>query len=297
MPFHFRSRRQEAAARRNQYVLAFTALALVVAILVCWLIIRYYQSGISDKPAEENSVSSLPVEDPAQTAATLLILNQSEAERFVLVQFNPADKKAYTIPLPAQLDGGQGATLAEILRKHGSPQAKETAAQVLGLPITHHLTLSVEDVETYLNYLEGGVTYTLPEAATYINDSLVEATIPAGEHHLTANQVGGLLRHDGWSNQTADRVAAELIAAILNQYMVPEHRFGGDFAALANLAQTDIRIDHYNAYSSTLEQLANSNTAGTLCQAIAIPGKYTKDRFSLDREALHHTPLYDETQP
>lgn len=294
MPFHFQSKRQEAAARRKKYVLATIALLLAIAILVGWLVVSYHRTAASEKPEEESSLPAPPVEEPADTASSLLILKEEETLRLVLVQFAPATHRAYTLPIPANLDCG-GQKLSDILQKEGSPRVKKAVAAALGIPITHHITMSITNMERYLNYLESGVTYTLPEAATYPNDSLVEATIPAGEQHLAANQVSGLLRYNKWSKKdTAHTVAAELVAAILNQYLIPDHRFDGDYATLANLMTTDIRIDHYTAYVSTLEKLADYNTDGILCTALPIHGTEQDGLFRLDRNTLKESPLYDE---
>jgi len=212
----------------------------------------------------------------------------------VLIQFRPAESKAYTLSLPAATDCGNGQSLASVLRKSGSPLAAEQASKLLGLPISHYITLTVEQIETYVNYLEGGVSMNLPEQITYINDSLVEATLSAGKQQLAANQVGALLRYEGWSDpQRSYTVAAAFVAAVLNQYMQPEHRFGGDFAYLANLMLSDIRIDHFNAYADTLSALADSNKDGNLCEPLTIQGKTQNGLFLPNMEELRQTALYD----
>ncbi len=296
MPMQFYSRRKQRKKRRTQYALAFIALALVLIVLVSWLATRYHLSGAGQEPDPSASSTPLVDEPVADTAATLLILNEEEQEQFILLQASPARQEICAVSIPAILDAGDGRSLADTLQKNGSPRVKEAVAKALELPIAHYISLDAAAVESYMNYLESGLTFSLPETVSYTDEGGLTVRMEAGERQLTANQVRRLLQYDGWKESaTAQQVAADLIAAILNQYLLPQRSYGGDFAALANLVQTDIRIDHYNAYRTTLQYLADSNTAGSLCRTIMVSGSTTpQGLFDPDLDALRQdTPLYD----
>ena len=114
---------------------------------------------------------------------------------------------------------------------------------------------------------------------------------------ITAGQAGALLRYTGWSKTaTGDTVAARLVCGVLNRFMQPGHRFDGDFATLANVAQTDMRINHYNAYAATLVDLASGNT-GDLAQVVSLTGTIEGGLFHPDVAALRaETPLYAQVK-
>ena len=293
----FPSRRQEARNHRARVALALIALVLAICVLVAWLATRYYLSGAAERP-ENSDPSSLPVETlPAETATSLLILGDTGKERFLLVQFAPASGQAYVAAVPAAMDDGTGQAIAATLQKSGCPQVKQSVQTALGLPLSHYIAVNTVGVEKYMNYLESGVSLTLPEAVSYTDDSGLTLRLVAGLRQLTAGQLGLLLRYDGWSSPAVgDTVAAELVTALLNRYLQPEHRFDGDFAALANVVQTDIRIDHYNAYRTTLLELANANT-GTLAKTVTLTGTTENDLFHPDVATLRkQSPLYDQPE-
>ncbi len=293
----FRSRRQEAISRRWRSALAIIALILAMTGLAGWLAMRYYLSGAA-RPPENSEASSTPVEDiPAETASSLLILGDPGQERFLLVQFAPADDRISVLPLPATMDDGSGQAITTTLLKNGASRVRAVVEAVLGLPVSHYLHLDTEAVEEYLNYLEGSVTVELPETVKYTDENGGKVQLSNGERLITAGQAGALLRYTGWSKASVgDTVAARLVCGVLNRFMQPDHRFDGDFAALANVAQTDIRINHYNAYTATLVDLASGNT-GDLAQVVSLTGTTEGGLFRPDVAALRaETPLYAQVK-
>ena len=294
----FPSRRKEARNRRIRIALCLTAMVLAILTLAAWLGIRYYLSGIASQPPENSEPSSLPEEPlPAETATSLLILGDRGEEQFLLVQFAPADGRAYVAPLPTTMDDGSGQSLSSLLQKSGAPRVKSAVQAMLQLPLSHYVTVTAKGVEDYMNYLEGGLTMTLPEAVNTTDTSGLTVRLNAGQRQLTAAQIAVLLRYDGWSSAAVrSRFAADLVATVLNQYLQPGHRFDGDFAALANVIQSDIRIDHYNAYRTALHGLADSNT-GELACVLSLAGKTEQGLWRPDVAAIRaQTPLYANRQ-
>ncbi|MBQ8684240.1 MAG: hypothetical protein IJ518_06980 [Clostridia bacterium] len=293
----FRSRRQEAISRRIKVAVAVAALLLALAVLGAWLTTRYYLSGAANRP-ESSAPSSTPTEEiTAETATTLLILGDAGKEHFLLVQFAPADRQGYVAAVPATLDAGNGQTIAITVQKNGYPRVKQAIQNTLQLPLSHYIAADTKAVEEYMNYLEGGLTFTLPEEVTYTDENGLTTHLSAGQRQLTAGQVGLLLRYEGWSSTPVGHtVVAQLVEAILNQYMTPNHRFDGDFAALSNLVQTDIRIDHYNAYRTALQAMGDANNAGSLIQVVSIVGATESGLFKPDLTAMQQSPLYSQTE-
>lgn len=295
MPLYFTKPKRWPPSRPVQFILAFLVLLVVLVVLGAWLFIGYRQSigpGQSD-----GSDTSLPVsaEPLAGTANSLLIINESGHEQFVLIQANPAAGRMAVAPVPATLRATDGSTLADTLRKHGSASAKETVAAALELPIEHYITLSAAGTETYLGYLENGLTLTLAEDVSYTDANGAKVKLSAGERTLAPGQAAALLRYTDWkSPDNGLAVAADLTAAVLNQYLLPDHSLGGHFAALSNAAQTDLRIDHFNSYRSTLAYLAEQND-GTLCRCVTLSGTTTDGLFTPDLTAIRaQTGLYAE---
>ena len=143
--------------------------------------------------------------------------------------------------------------------------------------------------------LDRGVTYTLPESMQYTDKNGSTIRLSAGEQQLTGAQMAAVLQNDTWSNiDIQKQTTTNVIAAILNQYIVPQQSLDGYFSALADTAQTDLRIDHYNAFRRTLSHLGDNNT-GALCQIITLIGTEQNGQFLPDVSAMQaQTDLYRE---
>lgn len=292
MPLYFRKRRP--LGQRTQFILAIAALALVLAILLGWLFVRHQLSHPSPESqnSEPNDVVT-PVYTKADTTQLLVILTDAGAERFWLVQAAPADVAMHCATIPPKTITPIGLTLTEALHKHGPAKATEQVSALTKLTVRHYLALSSADAETFLNDLEEGVSYTLPETVQFTEQNGASVRLQAGDRILTAAQTAGLLRYTKWQQPHAQQNAgADLLTAILNQYLLPNRSLHGDFSTLSNLAQTNLRIQDYTAYESTLDYLANGNT-GSLCDTIIIPGSSDKaGSFTTDVNALKKTALY-----
>lgn len=292
MPLYFRKRRP--LGQRAQFILAITALALVLALLLGWLFMRHQLSREPQGPeSSAPSESAPPTYTEADTTQLLVILTDTGAEQFWLVQAAPMNKKMHIASIPAKTTTPAGLTLAEALHKHGPATATSHVATLTGLSVRSHMALSSADAETFLNDLEGGLSYTLPEAVQFTEQNEATVRLPAGPRTLTAAQTAGLLRYTHWTkNETQQTAGADLLSAILNQYLSPDRGLHGDFSTLSNLCQTNLRIHDYNAYKDTLDYLAASNT-GDICDTVTLPGKYDKaGNFTIDAAALKKSSLY-----
>lgn len=292
MALYFTKRRHWPPSRPVQFVLAFIALALAVAVLIAWLIIGYHRSAPTAIPEQEPSSPTEEIEVVTDIGRCLVILDLEDTHHFLLVQTDPVKARISTVHIPANLVV-ENTTLGSTLKKHGSPQAVRAVAKALELPMTHYITLDTDGIENFVNQFENGITYTLPEAITYTDENGISARLTAAEHALTGSQVVGILRYDHWkknSNRTA--VATGLVCALLDQYLTDGFPLRSYFGLLANEAVTDLRIDNFNAYHTALTHLAQSNTGG-ICRIADLPGKTENGKFTANiQEFQKESGLY-----
>ncbi|MBR5523818.1 MAG: hypothetical protein IKU51_00925 [Clostridia bacterium] len=292
MPLYFTKPRRWPPSRPVQFVLAFLALLLTLAVLAVWLFIGYRNNKSPEQPDE--GASSAVSEPLAGVGNLLLIINEADHEQFVLIQAAPDAGRMTAVPLPANLDVGDGVTLCDTLRKHGSPRAKQAVATLLELPIKQYITLTAKDAESYFGYLDEGITLTLSEEITYTDKNGATIHLSAGEKTLAAGQAAALLQYTGWKEpENGLNLAADLTVALLNRYLTPLRAMEGHFAALSNAAQTDLRIDDFNAYRSTLAHLAAKND-GNLCRRVVLDGSTVDGLFVPDMVSFRaQSGLYD----
>lgn len=282
MPLYFTKPRRWPPSRPVQFALAFLALLIAVSLLALWLFIGY-RSNKEPSQSNNNTASSAPVESLADSSGLLLIINEKEHEQFVLVYAAPANRRMTVIPLPANTETANGSTLTEIYRKSGAGQAQQATEELLGLSVKHYLALSASDALGYFEQLDKGLAFTVAEDVVYTDKNGAHAKLTAGKNDLTAAQMTALLQYTEWkSPENALTVAADLTAALLNQYLTPDHSTNGHFASIANVAQTDLRIDHFNAYRATLAHFASANE-GDLCQRVLLSGTTVGNKFIPDK--------------
>ena len=258
--------------------------------------VEYYTEQ-SRNPEPDESTSSAPpaAEYTAEDAGNLLIIVRDDsAEHYVLVQADPAEKEMVSVPLPGGLTADGKGSLSATLAKSGPAKATALVETALELPVSHYIQMTGNQVESFLNYLENGVTLTLPQAVEFTDENGAKLQLKAGEHTLNATQAVSLLRYTDWKNKAdSQRVAADLVCALLNDYVYEGRYFSGDFATLANLSQTDLRIGDFSAWKEILDYLAANNN-GSLCSQVELAGSTDKDGlFTPDnKKNRRETPLY-----
>lgn len=296
MPLYFRPRSKRPLSRRAQFALAFAALALALGVVAAWMAVGYYSEQSRNPNTQENSSSAPPtVEYTAEDTGNLLfILREEDICHYTLIQADPQHREMVAAALPGGLTDGN-TTLAEALNKKGATKAASVVGDALELPVSHHMVMSFAQAENFLNYLENGVTLTLPQTIEFVDENGAKLQLKAGKQTLNAAQAVSLLRYEDWKDP-ADRqsIATRLVHAILNAYVREGRYFTGDFSTLANLCQTDLRIGDFTAWRETLEYLATANTDGTLCRFAELAGTtYEDQRFVPDmRNNRKENPLY-----
>lgn len=275
------------------FLFAVIVLLLAIAATAAWMLIRYHQST-PPVPDDRSDLTS-QYEDPlTDTNASLVIFHFSDSTRFVLIQTDPAHNVVNVAAVPHNLTDTAGDTLTTILNKHGSLRVIQTVSAALELSVDHYITWSADGTRSFLNDLNSGVTFTLPQEIRYTDESGVTTRLSAGEQKLTGAQAAAVLQYDDWNAATRTQdIAMQMVAAVLNQYLIPEQRLDGYFAALADTAHTDLRIDHFNGFRRVLTHLSDSNTQGSLCRTVTIIGTESNGRFIPNVPAMREqTGLY-----
>lgn len=286
MPLYLHHRTRRPLSLRAKYVIAFGLLAIVLICLLGWLAVRYMGSRPQDEqPSDPSPTVTYTAKD---NATMLLILTDKGNEQFMLIQASPANHAVFVAPLPPETTDGSGQMLTDILKKSGPGEATAAAAAATGVPVSRYMALTTEKAEGFLADLGGSLPFTLPEAVQFIDSQGATVGLAAEEHMLSAAQITGLLRYNLWSSTAVgQQVRGNIITALINGYMLPTRSLRGDFAALSNIANTNLRIDDYTAYQGRLTYLANANALVAVCRRISVTGKHTADgQFVPDKEAL-----------
>lgn len=289
MALYFGKRRP--LSRTAQYVLAFIGLALGLAVMISWLSIRMRQSTPTDQ-SEESDSSSVYVESPTEVGHALLILDTDARDYFLLVKTDPVKNHILVSSLPTTLVA-EDTTLQKLWKKHGPIRATQAVADTLELPVDHYIQWNESGLVEFLNHLDDGITLTLPERVNTRDENGAPIRLSSGENKLASQQTVAVIRYNGWKKkQNATQTVTNLVAAVFNQYLLADTSFNGYFAALANTALTDLRIDHYNSYKDALTHLSAKNTGG-ICRVVDLEGTTTKGRYLPDIKAMKRkSPLY-----
>ena len=266
-------------------ILSVLALLITATLLTIWLIIGYHRSVPT--PEENGETTASTYEEPISGVANcLVILKMENHAKFVLVQTNPQDKCISAVPIPAIIANKNGTTLSHLYKAGGADRIIQVLEDALQLPVDHHITVDAVGINKFLSDLDQGITIKLPQNISYTDENGLSSTIRSGKRQLTASQAVAVLEYTGWdTGDYEERVAADMIASLLNQYLVTDRSIRGYFGALANVAQTDLRIDNYNTYSSALVLLAENNS-GSICSIITLEGKIKGGFFVPDPDAM-----------
>ncbi len=261
MALEFYKRRFRMPSKRMQYVLAFTALLLALALVFCWMMIRHkmdeMQGGDSSDDASSNvSTVAYTAEDEAYL---LLIVEEETGAHFILVHADPANRAIRVAGVPESAFTVDGLTLTPLYQKHGAAYVVNQLATLADRPLRHYAALTRTNTEKWFARLGNDLMLTLEEDVVLTDENGTQTTLTAGEHTLNAPQTTALLcRPDA-----AEKLRAEVIAAMLRQYLVSGRNLSADFSNLANIAQTDLRIGDFTGYRERLVYLAEQNASGS----------------------------------
>lgn len=291
VPLYLNPQRKWTGKRLLQLTIAILALVVAITVMISWMLINHRQNN----PPADTSIndSSQHIEPMTAKNCSLVILDFTDNVQFLLVQSNAAAQTVTTMAVPNTITDEDGTPLLTLLEKHGPMRVVDTISDRLELSVDHYVRWSAKGLQSFLEELHNGILYTLPEEIRYADENGISLRLSAGEQKLTGAQATAVLQYTSWSDSTyLLSTAPQLFAAAINQYVTSDQSLDGLFAALANTAQTDLRIDNYNAFRPILIHLAQSNQ-GSLCQSISLIGTEENGRFTPDIAAMRRqTNLY-----
>ncbi len=258
MALEFYKRRFRVPSKRMQYILAFSALLLVLVLLFCWMMIhhkldeRQENNASSDNPSSVISADAFTAEDEGHL---LLIVGDEDATRFILVNTDPANSAIRVTAVAEDAITSDGMTLTPLYQKSGAARIVSLLASAADIPLRHYAAVSKTNTERWFSRFDGAINMTLSETITFcVTENGEKQQLEAGEHTLAAATATELILYaDG-------QIGAQVIAAMLGQYLQEGRYLPTDFSYLANIAQTSLRIGDFNDYRSCLEHLAAQNT-------------------------------------
>lgn len=259
MSLHFRDKKKRwPPSRPVQYLLACLLALIAIAILGGWLYLRF----VYTEPTPQDSIQGSSITDEVElgdTSYCLIIVEDVGYERFALVKTAPQDTAISVTPLSPTFETADGALYA-LLKKYGPAQTAQFVAQALDIPALHYMSFSITDVENFFTRLGESLQFTIPEDVSYKDENGATIRLKAESHKLTPNQIAALLRYTQWTQtENETDLAAHVVTALVNQCLRSNNSLKGYFELLSNTAVTDLRIDQFNAYRSSLEYLAAKN--------------------------------------
>lgn len=262
MALEFYKRRFRKPGKKMQYFLAFTALLLAIATVAVWMFVRHKLSLVGSESGESDPSAAVTGDQyTAEDEARLLLICADDTQtRFILIHTDPANAVVTVSAIIDDTATNGDTSLSALYRKSGAARAVSAVSSALNVPLKHHMVLSVANVEKCCSRLENGVELTLSVPLTYPDSNGSTIPLSVGEHTLNAQQIAALIAH----TDTPDQITADILAAILRQYLRTGRHLASDFDALFNNTQTSLRIDNFREYQDALTHLAAKN-AEELC--------------------------------
>ncbi len=256
MALEFYKRRFRIPSKRMQYILAFSALLLVLALLFSWMMIRHKLGEMQEQSASSDDSSLIQTDafTEEDEGHLLLIVSGEDTTTFILVNTDPANNRIRVTAVAEDAVTSDGLTLTPLYQKNGPAHIVSLLASTADIPLHHYAAVTATNTERWFSRFESGVNITLPEAISLgAQENGDQQTLDAGEHTLGAGTATELLIHD-------EQIGAQVIAAMLSQYFREGRNLSSDFSYLANIAQTSLRIGDFNDYRSRLVYLAEQNS-------------------------------------
>lgn len=259
MPLYFTDKKNHwPPSKPVQYILAFSLLLIAILILGGWLYFRFVYVE-SNEPNTDSDSTTIDMQELPETSYCLVIVEDTDHERFALVKASPKDDSIIVTPLSPTMKTSDG-ELHSSLKKHGIAQTAQLVANALDIPTIHYMSFSIADVETLFTHLGTNLKFTIAENVSYQDENGATIRLAAETHRLTPSQIASLLRYTQWEDLNNEMtLAADITAAVINQCLLPGQSLKGYFELLSNTAVTDLRIDQFNAYLLGLEHLVSVN--------------------------------------
>ncbi len=253
---HQRRRKRSLPAVTMTFVLSL--LAFGAAILLPWLL------------RKEPSAESMPTDggEGHQRAALLLIHDTDDRLTAVVAVHTDTRKLTMTaIGYPSQTEVAYHTALSTLERRYAE-EGVEVARYVSALTGATYgkvMRLSVSAVAAFVASGGNGISYTLPEEV---------GALPIGEQTLTSLQIADVLRYDGWMQSLTGRAEAHagIVAAIINQRLVPQRDITTMFQRFSSLCDDTVTVAEFSVIRDELSMLAAAND-GSICRPYVPEGR------------------------
>lgn len=264
------------------FLIAFVLFLLVFGGLCLWAFVRINEERRGEASEPASVVSQAGPVFTEEDAGNLLVVtvDDSAARGFIVVHSDPLNTRIRTLAVPRETAvdvGTEQQRLFELYAKQGVQEAEAAVGRLLGLEFGNYAVITYENVEKYISRLSDGLIFTLPEDLNYQDpEGKASIKLEGGPRTLTASQVVNVMRYPNWyggRKQQAD-VQAQLLAALINQYLLPARDLQSDFETLTGVIQSDIKISHFTKAKTGLEYLASRNTEGAICSSVSLEGSY-----------------------
>lgn len=278
------------------FLLAFVIFLAMFGGVCIWAVVNYNQQHKGEASSAESAASASAGFTKEDVRNLLIVtVDGTQPKGFLLLRTDPAAARVTAVAIPRETEVENGTSLQRIDQVYsadGAQAAQKAAGNLLGIAFDHYLTISYDNIEKLLRYLDVNLQYTLEEDLDY-REGDVFIKMSSGRFSLTAKQAVDILRYPNWKHgglQKQADVQAELLAQLINQCMTASRtgKAEEDFARLMELSQSDIRVSHFAQARSGLEYLASQNSGG-ICKAVSLEGEYIGSgedrRFAADGAA------------
>lgn len=262
MPLYFTDqKRRWPPPKPIQYVLAIITLALAVAVLVGWLLLRFVytdaEQGGGSSTTTTTGTSIAQTELP-NTSYCLLIIEDAGHERFALMKIAPKENAITVDAISPSLPLNETETMAQLYRRTKASQLTQAVAAYYQLPLEHYVSLSIAELEKLIVTWGGSLRMAPAEEMSYRDENGAIVRLPAEINAMSPKQIAAMLRYNQWKDkQNHDGLAADVAVALFNQILTPNRDLNRCYSDLA--ANTSLRIHHFNALYEGLKHLASLN--------------------------------------
>ena len=248
---------RNVAAGRRRKVALIAALAVVVVIVACVAASFVFVNGIDSRlTLNDSSLKSALAADSGEGSATYTLLaadfddgeDGASPDACIVVRTDAEAGSAYAISLPANTRvttaNGSRAMLGEIRASQGDAGVVATVNDLLGISISHYVTISADNFVQLVDQL-GGVEVNLPEDVA--DEEAGDMQLSAGQQTLNGEAALFACRANDYAlnaEQTRGRVQALVAAALMEKAQTLDGGMGFFMRmdGLANLVQTDMDV-------------------------------------------------------
>lgn len=286
-----------------RYRRAATGLLLLVgAVVVLLFVIWGAASVVTDilaPPKEEEIPLYLQVDEEAaeytdKDALVMLAMklsdDESEAEQFMLMRFEPSEERVYVHALYPQTETG-GSTLAQLYRDKGATGCAEALAEQFDCGEIFTVALTYKQIRLMINEL-GGVTFYVPQAVNYAApEADRNVNIAKGKREFTGGETARLLNFPDWEGGEAQHreMYCKVLAALINQKLVSRRsgRLKDMFLELHAGAQVNMSMTTFHDKLPGLTYLAEHNEEdGTMVMIVSRTPVFSGDTCSYSEKDM-----------